>query len=386
MGVFLLLVGAFGFGLFLTKRSEPAPPPKRATAPRERSQLVDEVRRELATYDYRDVTTHVLKQKTVRKMLAALDDPYTDYLSAAEYDSLKTRTAPSYSGIGLTVERAKGGLIVRSALDGPAREAGIARGDVIVAIDGRPVSRLPFERSLMLIKGKEGTKVRLTVKTPRGGQIEITVVRKEISVPAVRSRLLPSPRRKLGYVRVLSFSANASDRVARATRSLVEAGARGLILDLRDNPGGLLSQAVRTVSIFDENGIVCTTAGAHQKRRVYEVRGDATHTKLPLVVLVNRGSASAAEIVAGALRDNRRAVVVGERTYGKASVQTVRELSNGEALKMTTAVFLTPAGTNLMRHGLRPSIRAVDLARTRPDEALLAGRKALAKEIGKSRH
>ena len=382
-GVFLLLAGAFAAGLFFAKRPDgarDAPPP---AAQRDRSNLTDEVRDELVTSYYRAVPRRALEQKTVENMLAALRDPYTEYLNAAEYDSLKNRTAPSYSGIGLTVEPSKGGLVVRAARNGPAREAGIARGDVIVAIDGRPVSALGFERSLMLVTGKKGTRVRLTVKPSRGGRIDVTVVRKEISVPAVRSRLIATRNGKLGYIRVFSFPATASDSIERHTRSLVNRGAKGVVLDLRDNPGGLLSQAVSTVSIFDDDGVVCTTDGLHQERRVYEATGKATYPKLPLVVLVNRVSASAAEIVAGALRDNRRAVVVGERTYGKASVQTVQELSNGEALKLTTAVFLTPSGSNLTTQGLRPTVRAVDDPDTPRDEAIAAARKALLAQITK---
>jgi carboxyl-terminal processing protease len=378
--VVLLLAGAFTLGLLHTRAPARAPAAI-PDASRPHPGLVDEIRHELLTHYYRPVPARVLRQKTVDGMLRALNDRYTDYLSAVEYDALKDRTAKSYSGIGLTVEPSKQGLVVRAALDGPAREAGINRGDVIVAIDGRPVRKLPFERSLMLIQGKEGTSVRLTVIGPRGGRKVVTVVREEIAVSATRARLLRAGKAKLGYVRLLSFPAGAAESVKRRIASLLRRGAEGVILDLRNNPGGLLSQAVLTVSLFDDEGIVCTTDGLHQKRRVYEVEGDARYPKLPLVVLVNRGSASAAEIVAAALRDNRRAVVVGERTYGKAAVQTVRELANGEALKITTAVFLTPAGVNLTRHGVRPTVRAVDHRRTRRDEALLAAESALLDKV-----
>ncbi len=380
LAIFLLLAAAFAAGLVLagpaTERVDDA---ARARTPRP----IDEVRSELAARYYRHVPRAALRKGTVTEMLEALGDPYTEYLDAAEYDALKSRTAPSYSGIGLTVAPSERGLVVRAALDGPAREAGIARGDVIVAIDGHSVTKLPFERSLMLIKGVAGTKVELTLRRPSAGDMNVTVVRAQIAVPVVRRHVVVAGGRKVGYVHVLSFPVGTADGIARAVRSLVKEGAAGVVLDLRENPGGLVSEAVRTVSLFQHDGVVCTTSGLHQRRRVYEVSGDALYPRLPLAVLVNRASASAAEIVAGALRDNRRATLVGQRTYGKALVQTVRELSNGEALKLTTAVFVTPAGTSLSRGGLRPAITALDDARTPRDEALARAERALLAQIPK---
>jgi carboxyl-terminal processing protease len=184
----------------------------------------------------------------------------------------------------------------------------------------------------------------------------------------------------VGHVALSTFSSGAHAEVAAAFRQLRDDGADALVLDLRDNPGGLLAQAVRVVSLFQADGIVCTTVGAHQPRRVFEVNGSAPFAEVPLAVLVDRGSASAAEIVAGALRDNDRATVVGRRTYGKALVQTIRELSNGEALKLTTAVFATPAGDTL-EDGIVPDVRAVDLERTRRDEVLRAAERVLVEQL-----
>ena len=379
IAVVLLLVGAaFATGVLLTRPDAPAPAPTRVTIPE--SRLIEEVRGELTSRYYREVPRRVLREETVEGVLTALDDPYTEYLNAAEYDQLKNRTGRSYSGLGLYVEPSKRGLVVRSAFRGPAREAGIARGDVIVAVDGRPIGNLAFDRALTLFEGETGTRVRVTVRREHGAEREVVVVRQQISTPTIRSRMLARRGPKVGYVRLLSFPANASERVEAVTGRLVDDGARALVLDLRNNPGGLLSQAVRVVSLFQEKGIVCTTQGRNQVRRVLDVSGDAAYPKLPLVVLVNRGSASAAEIVAGALRDNGRATVVGERTYGKALVQTIRELSNGEALKLTTAVFVTPRGSSLER-GLRPDLHAVDHPTTRPDEAVAAARSAVLEQL-----
>jgi carboxyl-terminal processing protease len=302
-----------------------------------------------------------------------LRDPYTRYLTRSEYESLRNRTARAYSGIGLTVGPSRGGLIVTSALEGPARDAGIRRGDVIVRIDGRPAQSVPFRRSLALIKGEQGTLVHLTVRRPVEGVIRFTVMRREIAAPSLRSRMIVARRTRVGYVRLLSFPANAADRLANATAALVHDGARGLIVDMRGNPGGLLDQAVRSVSLYLDDGVVCTLEGAHQPRRSYAVNGTATYPRLPLVVLVDRGSASAAEIVASALGDHGRAVVVGERTYGKTSVQSVFTLANGGALRLTTATYRTPAGDDIADTGVVPDMLAVDDPLTRPDEAVLAG-------------
>jgi carboxyl-terminal processing protease len=373
-GIAILLVSAFLFGLLYT-RSGDAPTGTSDRAPMAGplpSAIAEEVRRELEIAYYRNVPDAVLARSSVEVMLAALDDPYTEYLSPAEYGALESSTSGRYSGVGLTVGPARGGLRVTSAFEGPAREAGIRAGDVIVSIDGRATRRMRFERSLYLIQGEEGTTVRLTIQRPRIGRLRFTLVRQELPAPTNRGRILRREGVELGYVRINSFSERTSADLRSATRRLVARGARGLVLDLRDNPGGLLLEAVRSVSLFLPRGVVCTTQGLHQARRTFEAIRPTPFPKLPLVVLVNRGSASASEVVAAALVENSRAVLIGQRTFGKAAVQSLRELSNGAALKLTTATYRTPKGHNLLGTGVRPSVRAVDDLATRPDEALLA--------------
>jgi carboxyl-terminal processing protease len=332
--------------------------------------LVDEIRAELVTSYYRDVPPSVLARRSIKGIIGGLDDPYTRYLKPREYELLRSRTARSYSGVGLTVRPGNGGLIVKAALQGPARAAGIRPGDRIVMIDGTQVGRLPFDRSLELIKGAEGTTVRLTVRRRNEGVLTFRVRRSEIATQPVVSRLLRTGSGRLGYVRVVSFRANATEQVARRSARLVSRGAKGIVLDLRGNPGGLLSQAVGTVSLFVADGVVCVTQGDRRGRRTYGVNGNAQLARVPLVVLVDSDTASAAEIVAAALDDHERALIVGRRTYGKAAVQSVNELSNGAALKITTAIFLTPDGDNLTGRGLAPDVRAADRPRTPRDEAL----------------
>jgi carboxyl-terminal processing protease len=381
--VALLVAAAFFAGWHFTRTAGP-PSSGVGTGVRDveaSAGVLAEMRRELASAYYRAVGPAVLYQPTIAETLAALGDPYTAHLSAEEYDSLRSRTARSYTGVGLTVESSPRGLLVTSALEGPARKAGIRRGDLIVRIDGQRAGSLSFEESLSLITGETGTLVRLTVVRPGQGALRFALVREQITAPSLRTRLLSARHTKVGYVRLISFRAGSAARVQQATQSLVRQGARGLVLDLRANPGGLISQAVETVSIFVENGVVCTTSGLHQERRVYRVSSFTPFPKLPLVVLVDGGSASAAEIVAAALRDHGRAVVVGSHTFGKASIQSIRPLSDGTALKLTTATYLTPKGLDLSRHGVRPRVRAVDKTRTPADEALLVAERTLIKLI-----
>jgi carboxyl-terminal processing protease len=383
--VALLVVGAFLLGFFLTRPSEPVRAAAPETAPRDKPlPLIDEVRADLVRSYYRWIDPAVLRAPTIDRMLEGLDDPHTEYLTPAEFRVLTERTEGSYSGIGLTVGPSKDGLVVTSALHGPARKAGIREGDVIVRIDGQQAGRMPFERSLALIKGEKGTLVELTVKRPRKGTIKFQVVRQEIDVPPIQSKVLRSGKTKVGYIRVLSFPVGTAGQLERAASRLVELGARGAVLDLRDNPGGLLSQAVDVVSLFLERGLVCKTDGAHQEFRSYSVDGTAIHPTLPLVVLVNNGSASAAEIVAAALAENERAALVGDNTFGKTSVQSLEPLSNGGALKLTTAKYVTPRGVDLSKAGFRPKIRALDDPLTKPDEGLSVARKTLLKLLSRA--
>ncbi len=373
-----LVVGAFVLGFFLTQSeegtSQSAPPVQAARSVR----VIDEVRAELAGSYYRWISPDVLERTTVKGILAGLEDPHTDLLTTAEYDSLRQDTEGTYSGIGLTVGPGRTGLVVTSAPAGPAREAGIRRGDIIVRVDGESLARLPFERALALVKGGAGTVVNLGVKRPaKRKPLDLVVVRREIEVPPISARLVTVKDRKIAYIRVFSFPAGAAERLEQAMSQLVDQGVTGAIIDLRNNPGGLLSQAVDVASIYIPDGIVCRTDGLHEDEHEYRVTGVATHSDLPLVVLVNGGSASAAEIVAGALVDHDRATLVGERTFGKASVQTIAPLLGGGALKLTTAKYLTPAGADITGVGLAPSVVAADDPLTPQDEGLQIARRTL---------
>ena len=382
-GVALLLGGAFALGLLLTRAQ--ADDTARTSLPEATRDmppdLVAEVREELLDAYYRPIPSHTLTAETPEELVSSLRDPYTEFLTPAAYAQLQESTASSYSGVGLTLEQAKGGLVVQTAMQGPAREAGIRPGDLIVSVDGRGVDRLSFKRSLALFRGDHGTTVRLTIRRPREGKLNIMVARSEIALPTARARLLGRTDGRVGYIRLLSFRTDAGEVLASRVDRLVARGAEGIVLDVRGNHGGLLSEAVASVSLFVESGLVCVTEGIHHGRREYQVNGVPAHPDLPLVVLVDRESASAAEVVAAALEDHDRAPVIGQPTYGKASVQALRELSNGAVLKLTTAVFRTPNGTNLTGRGLSPDVVARDLPETLRDEGLRAATRVLLREL-----
>lgn len=363
----------FGVGPF-PEEPEPASPPL----------ALDQVRLALAQAYYRHVSPLVLAEPSIGAILRRLDDPYTEYLTPQAYDELQEQVSRRYFGVGLRVGPGDEGLVVTSSLHGPARDAGIRPGDVIVSIDGRAAGELPFDQSLALIKGEEGTVVRLTVRRPGEEAFRrFEVVRQRIAIPAVRTRLMKTGGHKVGYLRLLAFPGDAALRVQEATESLVERGAEAILLDLRGDPGGYLVQAIRVASLFLDKGVVCSTSGVNQPERLYTVSGAAIETKRPLAVLVDGLTGSAAEIVAGALRDNGRATVVGRRTYGKATVQSLIALSNGGALKLTTAQYRTPNGSNIGGRGLQPKVKAKDDPATRPDEGVVEAARVLVEQLAR---
>jgi carboxyl-terminal processing protease len=224
--------------------------------------------------------------------------------------------------------------------------------------------------------------VHLTVQR-RGAEeaIAFTVVRRPVTLAPVKARLLRTAGHRVGHIRLHAFSEHADERLEQATTRLVDDGAEALILDLRGNPGGLLAQAIRVTSLYLESGEVGSTAGANQEERILTVGGGPVETELPMAVLVDDHTASAAEIVAAALADNERAVVVGQRTYGKASVQSIRPLSSGRALKLTTATYLTPLGADLAGHGIRPLLKVDNDPLTRRDEMIRAAERVLSAKL-----
>ena len=264
--------------------------------------------------------------------------------------------------------------MVTSSLSGPAREAGIRPGDIIVSIDGRPAAAIGFERAVQLMVGEEGTLVHLTVLRPgSGGSISFTVVRRPVSLETVKARVMRTAGRRIGYLRLLSFSEHADERLERATQRLVDEGAEALILDLRGNPGGLLAQAIRVSSLYLESGEVGSTAGANQEERKLVVGGAPLEPDPPMVTsstTTRRAQPRSWRRRFGTITALSSSACA--RT-AKTTVQSLFPLSNGAALRLTTASYLTPAGKSLAGRGLKPKVRALDDIRTRPDEAVVAG-------------
>jgi carboxyl-terminal processing protease len=287
----------------------------------------------------------------------------------------------------MEVNEDRRGLRVTRVFPGaPAARGGIQRGDLVVAVDGRSLAGKSSAVSSALIRGRPGTPVTLTVVS--GGQRrDVHLRRARVDAPSVQSSLRTVRGHKLGVVALSSFTVGAHGEVRAAVDRLLHRGAQGIVLDLRDNGGGILDEAVLVASVFIPDGTVVSTDGRTRGRRVYRATGSAIPTRIPLVVLVDRGTASASEIVAGAIQDRHRGKVVGTRTFGKGVFQEVRQLDNGGALDITVGEYFLPSGRNLGGGGTRPGagihpdVIARDRLGTRPDEGLDAAMGTLAAEV-----
>jgi carboxyl-terminal processing protease len=311
----------------------------------------------------------------VEAIVEKLGDPYTDYLDPDELQALRDRNDGAYFGVGLQVAQRDDAIVVTRVFDGsPAAEQGVRALDRVVSVNGTPAAGRTLDSVVADIRGKEGTTVTLGVATGDDPLRSLTLTRARIRVPAVDSRIVTVDGRKVGYMRLAQFTRGASEALREAVTDLRERGAQALVLDLRGDPGGLVSEAVGVAGVFLDNGsTVVVTEGLHSPRRTYTTDATPVAGDLPLMVLVDRGSASASEIVAGALRDAKRGTLVGERTFGKALVQSTVLLRDGGALKLTTARYLTPSGYDLAKRGLPAAVKVVDDPATTPDEALQKG-------------
>jgi len=306
-----------------------------------------------------------LLEYAIRGMLNGLD-PHSAYLDKEEFKELKIGTQGEFGGLGIEVTMDNGFVKVVSPIDGtPAQQAGVQAGDLIVRLDDKPVKGMSLNEAVQQMRGKPGTRIRLTIV--REGQdqpLQISITRAVIEVQSVESRMLEPG---YGYLRISHFQSNTQQDVDKALRKMnrESGGLKGLVLDLRNNPGGVLSAAVSVSDTFLNNGLIVYTEGRVRDSRLrYSARPGDAIDGAPLVVLVNEGSASASEIVAGALQDHKRAVIVGHRTFGKGSVQTIQDLDNGGALKLTTARYYTPSGRSIQAEGIQPDIRTGDFKLT----------------------
>jgi carboxyl-terminal processing protease len=297
--------------------------------------------------------------EAIRGMLATLDDPYTRFLDPREFKEMQIDTSGELTGVGiqLSLDKETKNLVVVSPIDdSPASRAGVMPKDVITAIDGKSTKGMSIEDAVRLIRGQAGTSVTLNISR-KGQPIELKLVRERIELHAVNHQLNTGPDGfKVGYIRLKQFNATAAKDMRKAVRDLEAKGAQGYVLDLRSNPGGLLMASVEIARQWLNEGTIVSTKTRDGITDVKRATGRALTTK-PMVVLVNEGSASASEILSGALQDNNRAVLVGQKTFGKGLVQSVRGLSDGSGMTVTIAKYLTPSGRDIHKHGIDPNVR-----------------------------
>ncbi len=335
-------------------------------------QAIDTIERDY----YRKVDRKDLLNKSLGAAVESLQDQFSHYFSPTDYAQFQLDTEGQFEGVGMTVTEVKQGLRVMEVYENsPAKTGGLKKGDLIVAVNGKPLAGKTSDQATALIKGPAGSTVTLGVKS--GDKTKtLKLKREKVDVPIVRSETETDNGKKVGWVRLAGFTSGSGDDVKAAVQKELKGGAKAIVLDLRHNGGGLLNEAVGVSSVFLKDGRVVSTKGRARPEHVYNATGGAIPDDIPVVVLVDEGSASASEIVTGALQDRKRAKVVGTRTFGKGVFQEIERLENGGALDITVGEYFTPSGRNLGGGGVRkgagitPDIRATDDPKTVKDEAL----------------
>ncbi len=355
--------------LFADDAKSPAPPPRSSVS-------LEDIRTFTAVFNLvkqayvEPVDDKTLMQDAIRGLLSGLD-PHSEYLDQRAMDQLSEDTSGSYDGLGLEVLTVDGTLRVVAPIDDtPAARAGVKPGDIIVRIDGKAITSENASQSVEMLRGKNGSKVTLSL-LHEGASVpeDIVLARETIRVASVRVRALDSG---YVYIRIVQFQEDTGSELRSKLAKVLAKNSpvRGAVIDLRSNPGGLLTSAVEISDDFLDSGVIVTTKG---RLKQSDLSFSATPGDLldgaPAVVLVDNGTASAAEIVAGALKDNHRALIMGRRTFGKGSVQTVLPLDDTHAVKLTTARYFTPSGTSIQASGIDPDIELQDLKLTVKDSA-----------------
>ena len=298
-----------------------------------------------------------LIENAIRGMLEGLD-PHSAYLDKEDYAALQEGTSGEFGGLGIEVGMEDGFIKVISPIDDtPAQKAGVKAGDMIIKLDDTPVKGLSLDDAVQMMRGDPGTTITLTIiREGEEKPLVLAITRDIIKVQSVRKRTLQPG---IGYLRISHFQLHTADDARKAVTDLIKENKKlnGLILDLRNNPGGVLSAAVAVSDLFLEQGLIVYTEGRIKDSRLsFSAKPVDLLNKAPMIVLVNGGSASASEIVAGALQDHKRAIIMGEKTFGKGSVQTILPLSDNAALKLTTARYYTPSGRSIQAEGITPDI------------------------------
>lgn len=383
----VLVLGLLALGLWLGGHPEDLPGFLRsAFVADEQTKVLDEAITTVTKDYYRPIKSQSLVSSSIAGMVSSLHDPYSVYLPPSSFKSFDQ--PESFTGIGVSVQTDKQGLRILSVFNqSPARRAGLKVGEVILKADGHSLAGASLEKAVSLIEGPPGTRIRLEIS--RGGHPRtVTITRETISRPIVASEMRTENGVKVGWAYLAAFSEGAHGQLAEAVHSLLHKGARALVLDMRGNGGGLVSEAQLVASLFLRQGqTIVTTKGRAQPTIVLHALGGSIPPSIPMVVLVDKDTASAAEIVTAALQDNRRAKVVGTNTYGKGVFQELEPLSNGGGLKITVGEYFTPNGRNLggggvhEGKGITPEI-AVPSKEVDGEKGLQTALKAVAAEVG----
>ena len=308
-----------------------------------------------------EVDNHQLFDGALKGMVESVGDPYTVYLNKKDFQQLSEMTVGSFGGIGIVFGKRGNDYVVISALeDNPGAKAGIKSGDIITAIDDKSTREMNMEQVANKIRGKYGTIVTLELKDKEGKLRKVNVVRAEIKNPSVAGQLMPNT--KIGYIRIAMFNENTGDDFAKKYAELEKQGMQALVLDLRENPGGILNAGVDVARMLVPKGPIVSVIDKNGNK--YEETSSLEKVKYPLAVLVDHGSASASEIVAGAIKDTKSGKLFGVKTFGKGSVQSVYRLDNNTAVKITVAKYYTPSGVSIHNVGIEPDVK-VEL----PDDA-----------------
>ncbi|SHF39517.1 S41 family peptidase [Caloramator proteoclasticus] len=293
-----------------------------------------------------------LVEGAVKGMVDGIGDPYTVFMNKKEFEDLLTHTQGSYAGVGLYVGNKDGKIVVVAPIeDTPAYKAGILSGDIIIKVNDQDVSGNELDKATSMMKGPEGTKVKLTIYREGKGTINFELTRAKIIIKSVKSDVIEN---NIGYIRITTFDENTSEAFNNALDKLLNQGIKGLIIDLRGNPGGLLDQCTKIADRILGEGTIVYTIDNQGKRE--EWKSDSNKLNVPLVLLVDGGSASASEILTGAVRDFKAGVIIGTRTFGKGLVQDIIPLPNKEGLKVTIARYYTPSGECIQGKGIEPHI------------------------------
>ena len=378
-GAILVAIVLFVSGLVLGGHPETLPGPARDAFVDEdravRAEIVDAIKDDY----YKPIKDNQIDEASLKGIVAGLGDQFSNYITPGEAKEFEQSLRGEFEGVGMNVDEDRRGLRVVKVFDGsPAEKAGIEAGEFVTEVNGKSIAGVAAQIATSRIKGKSGTKVTLEIVNPDEGKARtLKLTRATIEVPTAEGRIERRGGDSFGVVELTNFGPGAHGELRNEIDKLLEDDVDGLVLDLRGNGGGLLSEAVLVSSQFVEDGLITFTKGRKRSKREFDAEGEAIDSKVPVVILVDGGSASASEIVTGALRDRKRGTVVGVKTFGKGVFQEVESLSNGGQLSITVGEYFLPSGENIGKKGIVPSVKAEDDPDTERDEAIPIALKTL---------